>query len=299
MSVRPIEKETIEQKQQRLKNQRDQKESKERGRLLKKEDEKQHAIEVANIYNELGVDLLCCPSPQTCSARVIELWEGKRVDRFADLSGKAQNFLKENFDISFWKEDYITVIHFNRRGSREFDDPARREVDRFGVSGKFYSRIAVESGQTLSTTRCVYQALLSLCRIDLKSPKRRFHAPGLGHLLLRYRRPTEPQPDHIPMRACLKCSDNGKKWLYKDIEKLCKCRICGREKMCRNIRREKMLPGKPARNQLRITPSKSLKTWAQSVEVVPPVKHRKKEKKRHRRKKIKYINDEQKEFHIT
>lgn len=255
MSVRVATKETPEQKKQRLKNQRDKKGDRILHTLIRKQDEKEHVIQLQNIFRELGVDYLALGKESY--ARVREIWDGRRVDNINQLSKEARVFLRENFDIQYRKDDsYIIRMHFKE--INPLDDGPEPNY----LPSNFIKHLSVASGQPFSVVESVYQALATLCKGGLQHRKHRFHLPGLGRFSLKYRAATL------------------KEGLSGGID----------------------VPAKPARYLLRFTPSKSLKQWAaESVEVVAPITKRRKakEKKRKHHKKIKYINDEQKYFHIA
>jgi hypothetical protein len=288
-SSRVVTKETKEQKALRLKNLKDQKKFKTNRKVLRKKDEKKHYIELCNRFHIMGVDY--AKYGKDSYAKLVEIWDGKVLDPLS-LSDDSWKFLKENFVFSFVKDDYgRTHIRFK---NDEFD----RGIT---PTGKIIKNLIKESGQPYSAVSEVYSALVSLCKKSLVK-HRKFVLPELGRFSVKYKRTIGNQYEDVFVAACNPCAKDGDLWLYKDVEKIRKCEVCGEIKSCRGIQKRVSLPEIPAKNRLRLSPSKSLRTWtAETLKVAPPVKRSKEDKKkrRHRKKKYRSAFDDQKEFHIT
>jgi nucleoid DNA-binding protein len=176
-SARPTIKESPEAKQQRLANQKAQKEERQDHRRLRKEDEKRALIELTNTFRFFGVDYLTFG--QYSYDRLREIWEDQRVDNrvFPD---EMKKFLHDNFRVEYRKDDFgHTRINF--RALQYF--PANPE--RANVPDSLLRRLIKESGQPYSVVNSVYNALVTLCKKGL-TKKHRFTLPTLGRFSIRY-----------------------------------------------------------------------------------------------------------------
>jgi nucleoid DNA-binding protein len=256
MTVRPLVKESKEEKQQRLKNERNKKVERAEHKLLRKEEEKQHHIFLMNVFREFGIDYATLGKGSY--ARLQELWEGRKaVD--LPLTNTARDFLKQNFDVTYIKDDFNQArLHFDLSQHNQKESP--------NLPDRLIKHLAEESGEPRSVVKKVYESLVRLCKDGLSSPKRRLNLPKLGRLSLRYRPATEKHEGHNP----------------KTGEKLI---IAARPP-------HNVLRFSPAK-------SLKLWAQDVEAIPPPKKQPAKKQKKRKHHKKYKSVFDEQKEFHIA
>ena len=191
MTVRAVTKETEEGKQQRLKNQRNQKQERATKTAIRQPDEKDHLIDLANNFREWGIDYL--EYGKFSYEKLKDAWEGQLIEyQITTVSDNAKKFLQDNFKFTYIRDDYNKLrIYFNR------NKPTEKQLE---APDNFLHMIAEKSKQPFSSVSAIYGCLVKLTK-DRLLKNRKFSLPGLVRFRLSYREQEEAKPARMLVRS--------------------------------------------------------------------------------------------------